>query len=945
MLKRIILATSLIVVVMSMVLFAYADSDMESGKVPETTVDRLWSCPNCSAILNEQEGFSTDLTYWECKYCHTPLEFSQDDMYDFDPETAFEGARFPGWYWYCDNCEAFLNVQKGFDDHLDTWTCTECGHENPITDSETYETPEAFLSSMGRAYTEDWYNFYITPHIYESDANFSFSNTGEKANMTFGDYSLGKLFAYGEVYASTSYKKCAAFDIDSLDFSFGYEYSGKLLDKSDTDWCLVSCKDKSVDGIKLEKEIGYGCMIVQTSSDGVDYRTVDSIPNLFSDYPSGIKDVYQLMPEEVLSGTFFKVIIAYQTHKKTGESNVLFVHNDNYDNRYHVEIYDFYVGFDNPSVGLYSMVVKENNLGVVPKIYENTKEFLYEGIVESNKMAFGQKSLGNYSIGGQFTNVNTQSDVSEIKSASKEIVFSYSYNGLLDVEDSVWTITDDSAKKVGDIDIGGKVGKGAVIFQHSLDGQTWVVDHVITDAFKDATNDCSYHCYIGEDAERGAYYRTIIAYQTKRKTDTSKILFISKDNYEYLKQVEVYTSYIALDEKLQSSDIWDSDEALHICGFQIDKMGTRYDVSVNGAMADDGQKYVTNGDYTIVVTTPLGKMDSRTITVDNGYDSLGEMLEDTDDISSLIGEPVIQVHHFDAVNPVNTGKDNGFAKADLIQTNDPHFGWALGHFTISGFSYKEMGPNGEWTFYRVRGDSGEEYDDNIVLQFDLKQNIDELDGDTSKRISSDTDRKDQIFQYQGNPFGRGSLLVRHEKADGQVVETKQYSDYLDAKGEVNVNTEIEINEEGLYQIALDYEVESRGTLNSKVYSDYRIALNFRVLNGNCAVYAFDLDSGMELENGGATESGFKLDLAESKNLMVTVKRDRIVEGVGGLTLNTSFNGLAKDGMPYTEPGLYTITAVIPSTGHQTEKVIYVGDLEEYEEYLDIVDNTDEEEEE
>lgn len=42
-------------------------------------------------------------------------------------------ARFPGIDWYCDGCHAFLNIQKGFDDHKKSWKCTECGFKNVIS--------------------------------------------------------------------------------------------------------------------------------------------------------------------------------------------------------------------------------------------------------------------------------------------------------------------------------------------------------------------------------------------------------------------------------------------------------------------------------------------------------------------------------------------------------------------------------------------------------------------------------------------------------------------------------------------------------------------------------------------------------------------------------------------------------------------------------------------
>lgn len=38
--------------------------------------------------------------------------------------------------WYCDECNAFLNDQSGFDAYCKYWTCSECGHSNKIGKSE-----------------------------------------------------------------------------------------------------------------------------------------------------------------------------------------------------------------------------------------------------------------------------------------------------------------------------------------------------------------------------------------------------------------------------------------------------------------------------------------------------------------------------------------------------------------------------------------------------------------------------------------------------------------------------------------------------------------------------------------------------------------------------------------------------------------------------------------
>lgn len=83
-------------------------------------------CPNCNAILNDQDGFNPDNGSWTCTVCGTPL--MDDDVYD--------GDTFQGVAWYCDGCGALLNRQDGFSDSYGSWECTECGYLNGTTESD-----------------------------------------------------------------------------------------------------------------------------------------------------------------------------------------------------------------------------------------------------------------------------------------------------------------------------------------------------------------------------------------------------------------------------------------------------------------------------------------------------------------------------------------------------------------------------------------------------------------------------------------------------------------------------------------------------------------------------------------------------------------------------------------------------------------------------------------
>jgi len=52
--------------------------------------------------------------------------------------------RFQDIDWWCDRCNAYLNIQIRFDDHKYIWECTVCGHKNSISAANIYESEEDF---------------------------------------------------------------------------------------------------------------------------------------------------------------------------------------------------------------------------------------------------------------------------------------------------------------------------------------------------------------------------------------------------------------------------------------------------------------------------------------------------------------------------------------------------------------------------------------------------------------------------------------------------------------------------------------------------------------------------------------------------------------------------------------------------------------------------------
>ena len=266
---------------------------------------------------------------------------------------------------------------------------------------------------------------------------------------------------------------------------------------------------------------------------------------------------------------------------------------------------------------------------------------------------------------------------------------------------------------------------------------------------------------------------------------------------------------------------------------------------------------------------------------------------------------------------VNTSKDSGYSKSNPIEKNDPHYGWKLGKFAVSGFSSKRKDDAGNWVLLKNVGDE-------ITLYFNLLQDINKLDGNGDLSIHNDGNGYDTEFGIKQTDFGLGTLIVRKIDSTGNKNEPKIYTNYL--KGiTVGANTKVDIFEEGDYEIALDYELMNDGFLFFNKYYNYRIRFNFSVRNGNCMVFPFDVKTREELKNTSITDNGFYLDLANSKYLDVNIKKEVLKDGADGLVEDTRYNRPAKDMEEFTEEGIYTITVKNQYTNETTIKKIYVGE--------------------
>ena len=167
--------------------------------------------------------------------------------------------------------------------------------------------------------------------------------------------------------------------------------------------------------------------------------------------------------------------------------------------------------------------------------------------------------------------------------------------------------------------------------------------------------------------------------------------------------------------------------------------------------------------------------------------------------------------------------------------------------------------------------------------------------------------------------------MRFTDYQGKTHDPKIYTNFLEALSYPGADTRVQLFEEGDYEVSLDYEIKQEGTLVDKYYN-YKIAIEFKIRNGNKKVYPRDVSTGSYLANTSVTENGFVLDWARSRYLQVNVKYSRWTKGADGKYVeDVIFDQPAKETDAYKKTGVYTFTVKNPSTGETTDPTkIYVG---------------------
>ena len=189
---------------------------------------------------------------------------------------------------------------------------------------------------------------------------------------------------------------------------------------------------------------------------------------------------------------------------------------------------------------------EKENTAIVGKLYEFAEQSEYEiSSVESSSTTASTNTYGEFLINGVIKTSTSKNGVPSYQVEDGNLSFIYKYgDSLLNADIDSWHLFSDSSRKIDGIELGDQIQNGAIMLQTSIDRINWNTAVCLTNAFSEKPSS-SDSFYEAKDIEliNGCYYKVIIAYATRIRTEDSNIWFIDTDKFDCKKYAEVYEFY------------------------------------------------------------------------------------------------------------------------------------------------------------------------------------------------------------------------------------------------------------------------------------------------------------------------------------------------------------------------------------------------------------------
>lgn len=238
----------------------------------------------------------------------------------------------------------------------------------------------------------------VPGQVYElgKDSHYEFSDSKDFVSSENAD-TYGTLSISGEISDVTTKDGIPMYEVTEGNLKFFYNYGDTLLNAGEDSWHLIEDKSKKIDALKLDDNILKGTIILQTSTDGLNWVDVVSMTDAFNKTPIRTESIYETKDVQLINGCYYRVIVAYELRIRTENSNILFINTDKYDYKKCVEVYEFYAYIDTGSANT-GASNETYNLGSKVRV-DDFDSYFGEETITKDDVHYGW-DLGNFFVSG-----------------------------------------------------------------------------------------------------------------------------------------------------------------------------------------------------------------------------------------------------------------------------------------------------------------------------------------------------------------------------------------------------------------------------------------------------------------------------------------------------------------------------------------------------------------
>ena len=191
--------------------------------------------------------------------------------------------------------------------------------------------------------------YYFSEDHDKNSSNYDFSDPYSVESASSGN-TIGAFSITGDITESSSSGITTYIVNEDTDFSdgveprisFSYDFDVSTLETENTEYHICDDTSNTINDITLDNKINQGAIVVMTSLDGSSWTKAYEYTDAFAD-DNDFSDFYETSSIQLLTGCYYRIIIAYETECKTGDSTVaFFIPTEVYNYRKIAEVYEFY---------------------------------------------------------------------------------------------------------------------------------------------------------------------------------------------------------------------------------------------------------------------------------------------------------------------------------------------------------------------------------------------------------------------------------------------------------------------------------------------------------------------------------------------------------------------------------------------------------------------------